>query len=482
MKVLLNENCMKTVERPHSSIVQRAELPFFRKSSPSSFFTKSSVLPKTGAVSERYSQVAKPMISRFSDSVHHQVEEYALDNAGLEASAISTIIGANTAAQKKMVRERFRITDEQIALIQKAGKTGALKFSKGHIAGIHKGNTQRDYSQVPKGGNALLLNQYNSFGGYKPEEHFDNFIFDIQSGKWRTRGSAGKFKFPDLSHAETTPIDYIRSQIYELATNYDQKGLTDEQKMIFAGNAFHTVEDFFAHSNFAELIQKDSRHGNDLITGSVNGTSDSLLQIGESVSGQDMKGFYHEQAEAVKESSPEGSHSKMAKDHPGAHNFAVARRLAALVVKQLSTDLLIALLANTPEARKQMLEDTFMKKVIRYFRPPDFSDPWWEDIEQAAPGNIDSELDRIQNRTPMTINQSPFSPIRNLEASSYGQMKMPVGIAIPIQTKKSHFWIQLGIGVMAPGTSGSDRLPLPQQEPSDRTPGFVGGVQFGGGF
>ncbi|MEZ4774823.1 MAG: hypothetical protein R3D00_16680 [Bacteroidia bacterium] len=422
------------------------------------------------------------MISRFSDSVHHQVEEYALGNAGLEAGAITTIISANTAEEKAMVRERYKITDEQIALIQKAGKTGELKFSKGQIEGIHKGNTQRDYSQVPKAGNAVLLNQYKDFGGYHPEEHFDNFIFDVQNGKWRTRGSGGKFKFADLNHADKTPIDYIRSQVFELATNYDQEGLTDEQKMVYAGNAFHTIEDFFAHSNFVELTQKDSRHGNDLITGSVNGTSDSLLQIGESVSGQEMKGFYHDQAEAVRERSPEGSHSKMSKDHPGAYNFVVARRLAALVVRQLSTDLLIALLATTPEARKQMLENTFMKKVLRYFRPPDFSDPWWQDLEQAAPANIDSELDRIQKRTPETINQSPFSPLRNLEASSYGPMKMPLGIAIPVQTKKSHFWIQLGVGVMAPGASGTDGLPMPRPDSSDQTPGFVGGIQFGGGF
>ncbi|MEZ4827083.1 MAG: DUF4157 domain-containing protein [Bacteroidia bacterium] len=426
-----------------------------------------------------FSAAEKPMISRFSDTGHHQIEEYALHNAGLGAGDIAFISQADTPEKQEDAAKRYGLTKEQILLIQQSGKTGELRFNAGQIKGIHKGNTQRDYSQVPKAGNAFLLNQNSNFGGYKAEEHFDNFIYDIQSGKWRTRGVNTKFKYNDLRHPDTSPLDYIRSQIYKLAEDYDQKESTDEHKMIYAGNAFHTVEDFFAHSNFVELIQSDSRHGNELISGSVGGTSDSIYTISESISGAGMKDYFHQQAEAVKEKSAEGSHAKMAKDHPGAHNFEIARKLAALVVRQLSTDLLISLLATTPAERKTMLENTFMKKLVRYFRKPDFSDRWWDAVLQKAPANIDSELDRIQNRTPVTINQSPFSPLRNIEASAYGPMKIPLGIALPIRTQNNHFWIQGGFGVMAPVERDDRFFPRILQE---ETPGFFGGIQIGGGF
>ena len=144
-----------------------------------------------------------PAIARFSDTGHHVVEEAALAGAG---------------------------------------------FSEAQRRGIERGNVERDYSQVGVVGNAVLLCKPQKFGGYKPEEHFDNYMWDAVTGGWRTRGaSALGERGVDIGK---TPIDYIGAQLDAVAS----RGITDGG-LTNLGNAFHTVEDFFAHSNFVELVQ-----------------------------------------------------------------------------------------------------------------------------------------------------------------------------------------------------------------------------------
>ena len=48
----------------------------------------------TSKIQEKTSQ---PTISKFSDSGHHLIEEYALPRAGLDAAGIAAIKQANTA-------------------------------------------------------------------------------------------------------------------------------------------------------------------------------------------------------------------------------------------------------------------------------------------------------------------------------------------------------------------------------------------------
>ncbi len=160
-----------------------------------------------------------PAIARFSDTGHHVVEEAALAGAG---------------------------------------------FSETQRKGIEKGNVERDYSQVGVVGNAILLCRPQKFGGYKPEEHFDNYMWDAVTQGWRTRGaSALGDQGVDIGR---TPIDFIGGQLDEVAS----RGLTNAG-LTRLGNAFHTVEDFFAHSNFVELVQGDTRHGSTLMTGNPGG-------------------------------------------------------------------------------------------------------------------------------------------------------------------------------------------------------------------
>ena len=155
-------------------------------------------------------------IARFSDDVHNIIDEVALTLASMDAKDI-----------------------EQ----------------------VHKGNTSRDYSQAPGVANLLLLCEASTFGGYKDYEHFDNFRWNDELQKWQSRENPTDF-------GKKSPISYISEELMKFVDV-----LRDRTAFRHVGNAFHTVEDFFAHSNFVELSHGDYRHGNKLITGSVGGTN-----------------------------------------------------------------------------------------------------------------------------------------------------------------------------------------------------------------
>jgi len=388
-----------------------------------------------GARAPIQQSVNGPVLACFSDTQHHIIEEAALQGSGL--------------------------TEDQ-------------------IRSVEKGNVQRDYSQMPAALNAALLGKAQNFGGYKPEEHFDNFIYDVQSGRWRTRGAGlQKYLHLDPREPDTSPIDYISSQLGELA----QGGLNNDS-LVHLGNAFHTVEDFFAHSNFIELTRKvdqPSAQKEDLFTGSFAGesanTAVSLAHTLGAVSPPGMQSYYAIQAEQQTRLTEPYSHSHLAKDTPEAAGFAEARRLAALVIQELAADVVRAMSEHDPGKRSQMMNDIVMAKIRFYLRPPDPKNRWWETMVSRGGRAMDARLSEAEKRTPVTVNQAVFSPLRNLEASKDSPMAIPLGVAVPLGGTT---FLQLGGGVTRPSPL-DPRLP----ESADRTDqrsGLFGGAQITGHF
>ena len=372
-------------------------------------------------------QNGRPLaIARFSDTGHHVVEEAALAGAG---------------------------------------------FSEAQRRGIERGNVERDYSQVGVVGNAVLLCKPQKFGGYKPEEHFDNYMWDAVTGGWRTRGaSALGERGVDIGK---TPIDYIGAQLDAVAS----RGITDGG-LTNLGNAFHTVEDFFAHSNFVELVQGDTRHGSTLMTGDPSGPSQSVPRILESITPPGVSERYRAESEAAISAAAPGTHTAMAHDDPTTHNYTFARRLAALVIQDLGREVLAVMAAPQPE-RSRLMRERVVAKVVRYLRPPDPSDKWWEALTSADAGLIDRRLDEAARRTPITVNQCALSPLKNIEASRDSPMALPFGVAIPTVIGGDQVWFQVGVGVTRPF-----RLdPLTDVSPVDERGGApVAGAQIVGRF
>jgi hypothetical protein len=407
---------------------------------------------------------------RFFDSVPHEREANLMSRklaAGQETTAPASSAPYGVA----------RFSDTGHHVIEEAGLGGA-GFSEQQIKAVERGNIQRDYSQIGAVGNLALLCKPESFGGYKPEEHFDNFIFDAVTNRWRTRGMGKPFLHDDPKTPDRSPTDYITSELMTLAN----QGM-NEESLVHLGNAFHTVEDFFAHSNFVELINQDFSFGKDLLTGSFEGesvnTAASLAHTLGGISSPPMGEYYAQQAESAAARTEPRSHSRMAKDTPGARNYEQARRLAALVIQDLGTDVLAAMKPAEAGLRTKLITDSVIAKLQRYLRPPSPTDRWWDQLTTADKGAIDQRLTEAAGRTPVTVNQCVFSPLRNVEASSTSTWKLPIGVAMPIQIGSDHIWLQAGFGATSP-------LPLDRslREPArveDRSQ-LIGGAQITGRF
>jgi hypothetical protein len=208
-----------------------------------------------------------PSIAMFSDTGHHIIEEAALGGAG---------------------------------------------FSESQRGAVEQGNVERDYSQVGRLGNFGLLCKPAKFGGYDPKEHFDNYMWDEVTQGWRTRGaSALGEKGVDIG---ATPVDYIIAEL-ELVSSRGAaektKGnvpITDEG-LRHLGNAFHTIEDFFSHSNWIELMQGDMRHGKELITGNPSGPSQSVPRVMEGVTSGFAREAYRQESERAIAAAGPGTHT-----------------------------------------------------------------------------------------------------------------------------------------------------------------------------
>ncbi|MGH7512752.1 MAG: eCIS core domain-containing protein [Gemmatimonadales bacterium] len=358
-------------------------------------------------------------------------------------SAAAAVVGGRrvtpTTRTGAPVLARFSDTGHHV--VEEAGLAGA-GFTEAQIKAVERGNIQRDYSQVGVVGNALLLCDPKAYGGYRPEEHFDNYLWDAVTQGWRTRGgSALREEGVDIGR---TPIDYITAELDSLAG----LGLT-ESGLLHLGNAFHTVEDFFAHSNFVELMQGDTSHGATLMTGNPTGPTQSVPRILEAITPPGIQEHYRAQSEEAIRSAAPGTHTVMAHDEPTTSNYVAARRLAALVIQNLGAGVLAVMKAPQPERARRMRE-LVVAKVIHYLRPPNPKDKWWDSLTAADAGAIDRRLDQAARRTPVTVNQCALSPLKNIEASRNSPMALPFGVAIPTTLGDNQVWFQLGAGVTRP--------------------------------
>jgi Domain of unknown function (DUF4157)/Heterokaryon incompatibility protein Het-C len=409
-----------------------------------------------------------PFPLRVADSLPHE----------REAEQVSSAVAAGRSAAPALSSGSglARFSDTGHHIIEEAALGGA-GFSSEQIKAVEKGNVQRDYSQIGKVGNALLLCQPKDFGGYSPPEHFDNFIFDAVTDRWRTRGTGKQFRSDDPTAPDRSPIDYIETELTKLATD----GLSDKS-LVHLGNAFHTVEDFFAHSNFVELINNDYSLGRELATGSVTAEKGneaaSLGGVIASISDPSTRPLYERTAvEGAAQTEPR-SHAHMSKDVPTSRNYEQARRLAALVIQDLGTDVIAAMKPKDAEQRIKLMSEMVLPKIRHYLRPPG-KDRWWEQLRTRDRGAIDTRLDEAERRTPVTVNQCLFSPLKNIEASSSSSIKIPFGVALPVQIGKGYVWFQAGAGVTS--------LPLERPNAPDSAPqggqgaGFAG-IQIGGRF
>lgn len=370
-----------------------------------------------------------------------------------------------------------RFSDTGHHIVEEAGLAGA-GFTKEQIESVEHGNVHRDYSQIGEGlkgkiGNAALLCRPSNFGGYRPVEHFDNYMWDAVTGGWRRRGGSA---FVEAGvDVKQTPIDYIAEQLEELAN----RGNT-EAGLEHLGNAFHTVEDFFAHSNFVELVQKDFSHGSTLMTGNPVGPSDSVPRIFEAISPKGGSSeFYRGQAEEAIANALPGSHTQLAHDEPNTANYTIARRLAALVIQDLGSEVLAVMTVPQPQ-RSQLMRERVVSKAIRYLRPPDAQDKWWESLKSKDAGAIDKRLREAALRTPTEVNQCVLSPLKNIEASRNAGMALPVGVVFHAVVGNSQLWIQGGAGVTRP--IPFERLPGDAIGGAQEKSSPVVGVQIGGSF
>lgn len=404
--------------------------------------------------------------------------------AGLHAPASYT--GNNTL-------QRFSDVDHHI--IEEA----ALKkvFTPDQLAAIEKGNTHRDYSQLPAFANALLLGQKSQFGGYAQHEHFDNFVFDRASNRWVSQNEFDKIwddhtgqwvgrKIPLAAKPDKPRItapQYIETQLLAAV----QADIPDASAFEHLGNAFHTIEDFFAHSNFVELTQGDTTHGNELATHSSHahgpGSEDSILG---SVSDPASAAFFNDRFRTEQATASPLSHGRLAKDFHGNPNHTLAITLAALVIRQISLMLKEAFALKTRPQREAFVRDTVIATLTRYLRPPSETGKWWETLQAEDRGVMRRKIQALQKHTPVTVNQTPASPLRNIEATRYSSWKavgMGTSLSFPLGEGK---FLTIGHMLYLPGTGGTPLqtgliLP-PYVSDRDEKVRLVSGFQFSGMF
>lgn len=350
-----------------------------------------------------------PRLARLSDQAHHIVEEVALPAAG---------------------------------------------FTKDEMRWIERGNRERDYSQMPhRLVNALLLYRYDAFGGNHPWFHFDNSIFDTATGQWRWR---------DAKEKGVTAFDYLTGEI----RTFVRMGLTQEA-LIRLGNGFHTVEDFFAHTNFVRLLHGDYRFGRDLLSGNFDSKDQvvSAYNTALELSSHPADTAYQEQADRWRKKTRPQSHSRISSDHPTDPDYREARRLAALVIADLGGELLAIMGERDPrtasrltgaerprrtsEERERLFAERVLPKLRRYLAPPSPQDRWWEQMLTADP-HVDERLDEAEHRTPVTVNQVPTSPMRVLEASREAQFRFFPFTAAAFRLGESRNFLAGGLGVNVP--------------------------------
>jgi hypothetical protein len=388
--------------------------------------------------------------------------------------------------------QRFSDVDHHI--IEEA----ALKkiFTDEEIAAIEKGNKERDYSQLSSVANALSLGQPTQFGGYAPEEHFDHFVFDRVRDRWVSQDDfdkiwddhAGQWLPRSVPSAgprkpRTTAPQYIEAQLLAAV----QADMPDAAAFGHLGNAFHTVEDFFAHSNFVELAQGDLSHGIELATHASHvagpGSEDSIVStVFDPVSAA----YFGQRFRRGQETASPLSHASQAKDFHGNRNHALAITLAALVIREVALAMQNAFALKTRELRESFVRKTVIARLNRYLRPPSDKDRWWATLQAEDRGHMRRSIQALQSQTPVTVNHTPASPLRNIEATRYSSWKaIGLGTSLSFSLGDGKF-LTVGHMLSLPGTGGSPlqtglMLP-PFVADKDEPARLISGLQFSGTF
>jgi hypothetical protein len=396
-------------------------------------------------------------------------------------------------AQPHGVVQRFSDKDHHV--LEEAALKGV--FTDEQVEAIEQGNMRRDYSQAPAFANALLLGKATRFGGYARHEHFDNFIFDRAKDRWVTHEEYDRIwddqsrtwvkrkapRPPKRSQPRITAPQYIAAELLAAVQN----DMPDSAAFEHLGNAFHTVEDFFAHSNFVELTEGDLTHGEELTTHppGVGGPGSEASILG-TVSDPASAAYINEAFRADQENAPRVSHGAMAKDFHGNRNHELAITLAALVIRQVAIFMKEAFALGARADREAFVRDTVIALLTRYLRPPSDRDKWWETLQAEDRGNTLRRIRKLQEQTPVTVNQSPGSPLRNIEATRFSSWKaLGTGTSVSIPLGGTRF-LTIGHMLYLPGTGVTPTntgivLP-PYVSDRDEKVRIVSGLQFTGTF
>jgi len=312
---------------------------------------------------------------------------------------------------------------------------------KSHMAleQIHEGNTERDYSQSPRAVNFLLRCEPAKYGGYDANDHFDNFEWNKELEKWQTRNNPAPAGLTRTSEPQN-PITHIQKEFLKFVNE-----LPNINAFRHVGSAFHAIEDFFAHSNFIELTHGDYRFGKNLLTGSVpSGDQVSLLKIMESISNRDTAPLYGAAADKEIAAADPLSHPRIAKDYHSNVYQMEAIVLAALVVKTITKDIFALRDIRSKDEQRNYVEDVIMPTLIRYLRPPDPKDKWWESLQAQGGAAMEQSIRKAAAKTPVTINQCVWSPMRSIEAAKDVNLKLG---GLTFQPTRANIFIQVGPGL-----------------------------------
>lgn len=390
--------------------------------------------------------------------------------------------------------QRFSDTDHHIVEEVALGRL----FSEDELKSIEQGNLQRDYSQLPAAANDLLLGTKDAFGGYKRHEHFDNFIFDRDKNHWVSHDEFDKVwdnnakqwvkrMVPSLKKKSATPkmtpIQYIEGEFLAAVA----KDMPDSASFVHLGNAFHTIEDFFAHSNFVELTKGDFSSGRELTTHPPGAPGpESTTDIFTNVFDVGSAAHFAEKFRKEREKASSVSHGRMAKDFRINPNQSMALTLAALVIKEVAVMIKAAFALKTKGQRRKYVNDVIMTSLTNYLRPPSDKDKWWEKLLAEDRGVTARRIKALQNATPVTVNQSPASPLRNFEATRFSAWKaIGLGTSVSLPLKNKSFFTA-GYMLYLPGTGSNldDRIfvaPRSEWEAPGK-PSFILGAQISGSF
>lgn len=386
-----------------------------------------------------------------------------------------------------------RYSDPDHHILEEVALSGI--FSDAELKNIERGNMGRDYSQMPSIGSGLTVGEPD-LGGYKEHEHFDHFIFDRDKNRWVSHSEYEKIwdeyskewvdrpvPLRPRATPKTTPLDYIENELMKAI----EKDMPDSSSFIHVGNAFHTIEDFFAHSNFIELTKGDYSSGKELTTHPPGARGpDSTDSILSNVLDPVPASVYKEKFERGYETASAVSHGRMAKDFHINPNHSLAITLAALVIRQVGLMVKTAFALQTKQQRNAYVKDMIMATLTSYLRPPDEKNKWWEKLLAEDNGRTARQIKDLQDKTPVTVNQVPTSPLRNLEATRFSSWKaIGLGTSVSIQLKDRTFFTA-GWMLYAPGTGNSldDKMFVAPRAAwaADDKPAFVYGAQVTGTF